>query len=531
MSNLPAQGTQTLWHPLRNLTFRNLVIADLASDIGTFMQGVGAAWLMVSIHAGPLYVALVQTASALPFFVLALPAGALGDIVDRRKLLLSSEVWMTCVAIVLFGVTVSGRITPLLLLIFTFALSAGDAFESPTWRAVLPEMVSKDDLAPAAALNGIEFNLARAVGPALGGMLIAVAGVSTTFLMNAIASLGVVGVVARWKPHVRQQTTAKETLRGATIAGLRYVRYSPALRSVMLRSGIVMFFASGFLALLPSVAQSANKSPMAYGALLGFFGAGAVLGALVMQRVRSRWSAEAVVSSSVFLFGLAAAATGALRWISALSVSSMIGGAAWIVFVSLFNVVVLTRTPSWVRARVLAVFMLVFQGAMAAGSAAWGLVAARTNTHVALICAGLGAMACTLLGLVLKLPESTVDLTPWAHWRVPTEVAEDSVIGDAGPVLITVEYRVEPEREALFLEAIYKYSRIRRRDGAYRWGVFRDVEDQELYVEAFLVDSWAEHIRQHTRFTVGDRRLEEQVQSCVRGEPTVRHLLYTERKP
>jgi MFS family permease len=291
-----------------------------------------------------------------------------------------------------------------------------------------------------------------------------------------------------------------------------------------------MFFASGFLALLPSVAQSANRSPIGYGILLGFFGFGAVLGALVMQQVRARWSAEAVVSSSVFLFGLATVATGSLRFIAALSVSSMIGGAAWIVFVSLFNVVILTRTPSWVRARVLAVFMLVFQGAMAAGSAAWGLVATRTNMHVALICAGVGTIASTMLGLFLKLPDTTVDLTPWAHWRVPTILPDESVIADAGPVLVTVEYHVEAEHEALFLDAIYQYSRVPRRDGAYRWGVFRDLENSELYLETFLVDSWAEHMRQHHRFTAGDRKLEERVQSYVRGALAVLHLLYTERK-
>ena len=525
VQNSPVTKASNLWHPFKTPIFRNLIIADVVSDVGSFMQSMGAAWLMVSLHAGPLYVALIQTASALPFFLFALPAGALGDIVDRRKLILVAEIWMAAVAIVLCVTTIAGRATPILLLLLTFALSAGDAFESPTWRAALPELVEKEDLAPAAALNGIEFNFARAVGPALGGVVIAIAGVSTAFLVNAVSNLGVIFVVARWKRQVPKRTTAPETLTGATVAGLRFVRYSPALRSLLLRSGIVMFFASGLLALLPSIAHSVNKSPIGYGILLGCFGFGAVVGAMAMQEARARWSAEAVVSSGILIFGLATVASGMVHFLPALAISALIGGAAWIVFVSLFNVVVLTRTPNWVRARVLAVSMLVFQGAMAAGSAAWGALATRTGIHVALICAGIGTIASTVLGRFLKLPEATVDLTPWAHWKVPTPVTEDPDVADAGPILVTVEYHVVPEQRDLFIEAIYEYGRIRRRDGAYEWGVFRDIENAELYLETFLVDSWAEHLRQHERTTVGDHSIEERVLSYARGTPAVRHLV------
>src|SRR5215471_8398483 len=220
----------SLWRPLRSGTFRNLLIADIVSDIGTFMQSVGAAWLMVSLNAGPLYIALTQTASSLPFFIFALPAGSIGDIVDRRKLILFTEVWMAGVAIILVTLTVSGNMSPLLLLILTFALSAGDAFESPTWRAVLPELVSKEDLASASALNGIEFNFARAVGPALAGLIIAAAGIGIAFAVNAASFVGVILVIAHWKRHARKRTAPPETLTGATVAAIRYVRFSPGLR-------------------------------------------------------------------------------------------------------------------------------------------------------------------------------------------------------------------------------------------------------------------------------------------------------------
>jgi MFS family permease len=517
--------TPSLWRPLRTATFRNLLVADVASDVGTFMQGVAAAWMMVSLNAGPLYVALTQTASALPFFVLALPAGALGDIVDRRKLILFTEVWMAAVAIVLAGVTLAGWLSPVLLLVLTFALSAGDAMESPSWRAVLPELVSQEDLPAAAALNGIEFNFARAIGPALGGVVIAIANAGTAFLVNAAAFLGVIFVVARWKRPVTKRTTPRETVVGASVAAIRYVRYSPAIRILVVRSGILMFFASAVLALLPLVAHGVSSSPICYGLLLGCFGVGAVLGAGVMQRVRARWSAEAVVSSGVLIFGAVTAAVGSIHALPILGLAMLVGGAAWIVFISLFNVLILNHAPEWVRARVLAVSMLVFQGAMAAGSAAWGALATKTGIHAALLWAGVGTMFSTLTGLFLKLPDATVDLTPWVHWRLPTILKEDPAVADAGPIMVTIEYFVDPEKVPGFITAIYKYERIRRRDGAYQWGVFRDLEAPDRYLEIFLVDSWAEHLRQHERSTRADRAVEEQVESYIRGKSTVRHLV------
>ena len=515
----------SLWRPLRSGTFRNLLIADIVSDIGTFMQSVGAAWLMVSLNAGPLYIALTQTASSLPFFIFALPAGSIGDIVDRRKLILFTEVWMAGVAIILVTLTVSGNMSPLLLLILTFALSAGDAFESPTWRAVLPELVSKEDLASASALNGIEFNFARAVGPALAGIIIAAAGVGTAFTVNAASFVGVILVIALWKRHPRKRTAPAETLLGATAAAVRYVRYSPDLRTVLFRSGMVMFFASGLLALLPAVAHGVSKNPVGYGLLLGAFGFGAVVGALIMQRARARWSAEVVVAVGLFVFGLSIIAASMLRNLLSLSVLMLAAGAAWIVFISLFNVIILNLTPDWIRARALAVSMLVFQGAVAGGSAIWGALATRTGVHVALMWAGAGTIASAALGLFFKLPDLTADLTPWVHWKLPILPNEDPLIADAGPTLVTVEYDVAPEHQARFLQAIRKYERIRRRDGAFRWGIYRDLETPNRYVEAFLVDSWAEHVRQHERSTRADREVEERVRSLTRGEPVVHHLV------
>jgi MFS family permease len=524
-NNSKVRGSSSLWRPLRVVTFRNLLVADVVSDIGTFMQNVGAAWLMVSLGAGPIYVALTQTAASLPYFLLALPAGSAGDIVDRRKLILFTESWMMGVAFLLAILTIAGWMSPWLLLVLTFALSAGDAFETPTWRAILPELVSKEDLAPASALNGIEFNLARAIGPALAGLIIAAAGVATAFVANFFSFLGVILVVARWKRPPRKRTAPPESFTGATVAAIRYVRHSPAILTVLLRTGVVMFFSSALFALLPALARSMNKTAIGYGALLGCFGAGAIAGAFAMQSARAKWSTETVVSAGVLTLGLAMVATGGLHRLSVLALVMLIGGAAWVTFISLINALVQNLAPDWVRARVLAIFILVYQGSYALGTASWGAFAQRTNVRTALVCAGIGTVATTLLAFLVRLPDAAADMSPWNHWRMPVVVEGVEADLEQGPVLVTIEYAVTPSRITEFEDVMHEYGRRRRRDGAYRWGIFRDTEIADRYLEIFVVSSWAEHLRQHERQTLADRELEQRLYSYVLAEPVVRHLI------
>jgi MFS family permease len=519
-----AANISSLWRPLHIPIFRNLLLADVASDVGTFMQNVGAAWLMLSLNASPLFVALTQTASALPFFLFALPAGAVGDIVDRRKLVLFTQGWMISIAALLSALTFAKLISPVSLLLLTFALSAGDAFESPTWRAIFPELVQEEDLAAASALNGIEFNIARAVGPGLGGAVIALAGVASAFVLNTLSFLGVIFVVARWKRPKKQEEGPAETLSGATIAAVRYVRYSPEIRLLAFRSGVAMFFASSMLALLPSVAHSISKSPLGYGLLLGCFGLGAILGAVSMKPLRDRQSPETVVAIGVALFGFSLIGAGSLHSLSTLWLSTLFAGAAWILFISLFNVLVLNHAPGWVRARVLAVFLLVNQGALSAGSAFWGALAGRLGLHTTLIWAGIGALLTTVLGLFLQLPDANADLTPWNHWRLPDDLSQVSTFTQ-GPVLVTVDYDVFPEQERDFLRALHDYERIRRRDGAFQWGIFQDMETPGRFLETFLTSSWGEHLRQHERATEADRTTEERVRNLASRPPKVTHLV------
>lgn len=491
------------------------------------MQSVGAAWLMTSLTASPMYIALIQTASALPFFLLALPAGSIGDIFDRRKLILRTELWMLGMAIVLATTTITHTMTPWLLLLLTFGLSAGDAIEAPTWRAIFPELVPKEDLSPALALNGIEFNLARAVGPGLAGLIIAVAGVGTAFVLNALSFLGVIGVIARWKrPSPKSQLPA-ETLGGATIAALRYVRYSPDIQKLLFRSACVIFFSSAFWALLPAVARRLTASSLGYGLLLGFFGVGAVIGAVVLQRSRNKLSVEWVVSGATVVFAVVILAVATLRSLPLLCLLILFGGAAWTVFMSTFNTLVQNLAPDWVRARVLAIYLLVFQGSVALGSTLWGVAAERTGANTALLFSSLGIAACLALPVVAQLPAARGSLETWNHWGKLSMVTQPEP--DEGPVLVTIEYRVDPQKVPEFLDALHDYQRIRRRDGAMRWGVFYDADNPEVYLENFVVESWAEHTRQHNRFTVADRKFEERVLNLVLESPKTRHFLYANR--
>lgn len=529
LNRLAEVGRQAadVWKPLHTPIFRHLFVADLLSDMGTFMQAVGAAWLMVSLGASPTLIALTQTASALPFFLFALPAGALGDIVDRRKLILWCEAGMVCVASVLAIATIAGAMSPWGLLLLTFGLSAGDAIETPTWRAILPELVGPSQLAAASALNGIEFNFARAVGPALAGALIAVAGVSAAFTVNVLSFVGVIVVIARWKRPIRKRSLPLETLGGATVAAVRYVRYSPDLRFIMLRAAITMCAASAVLALLPGIARTLSGRATAYGLLLGCFGVGAVLGALLMAPARARWSLDTVATGAITILGATIAAVGVVRNPAALALVVVIAGAGWIVFIALVSALVQGLAPEWARARVLAMFILTFQGGIAAGGLLWGVLATRLGYAPALIAAGVATIATTLLGAIRKLPQSGGDLTPWNHWRLPALPDHPPAL-DQGPVLVTVRYRVDPRRSATFLQAMRPYGRIRRRDGAFWWGVFGDVEKPDTYFETFLVASWAEHLRQHDRFTEADREVEAEIRRHVEEEPVVRHLIYTE---
>jgi MFS family permease len=300
--------------------------------------------------------------------------------------------------------------------------------------------------------------------------------------------------------------------------------------TVLLRTGVVMFFSSALFALLPAVAHSVNKTAIGYGLLLGCFGFGAIAGAFAMQSARARWSTETVVSAGVAILGLVMVAISGLHTLSTLAAVILVGGAAWVVFISLINALVQNLAPDWVRARVLAIFILVYQGSYSLGTVAWGAFAQRTSVRTAMVYAGIGTIATLVVALFAELPDATADLSPWDHWRMPLVLDEVGADLSQGPVLVTIEYVVISGRTAEFVEAMSEYGRIRHRDGAYRWGIYRDTEVASRYLEIFLVNSWAEHLRQHERQTQADRELEGRIYSYLAGDSVVRHLIYAYTK-
>lgn len=521
------QAQASPWSPLRLSLFRALWIASVASNVGTWMHNVGAEWLMTTLAPTPIMVALMQTAENSPTFLLALPAGALADIVDRRRLLLFSQAWMLVAAVALAAVTILGVTTPIVLLLLTFALGLGSAMNAPAWQAIVPELVPRDELPVAVSLNSVAFNIARAVGPALGGLIVAAAGSWAVFLLNSLSFVGVIFVLYRWRREAVESISPTERVVGAMRAGLRYTRHAPELRNVLVRTGVFALCASALWAMLPLVARiEFGLGAIGYGALLGGIGAGAILGAIVLPKVRRGMAVNLLVVFGTVVFAGATAALAYLRAFPALVVAMVCGGVAWMTTMSSLNISVQTVVPEWVRARALSLYLLVFFGSLAAGSAAWGAVAERAGIPLTLF----AAAAALLVGLALTplFPlrgGEGLDLNPSLHWTEPTFVQEPHP--EHGPVLVIVEYMIDPARAEEFAEAMQEFGRILRRDGATRWGLFADPAKPGRYVETFLVESWAEHMRQHARVTNEDRAVQQRVRSFHTGEtpPVVTHLV------
>jgi MFS family permease len=518
MTESPAESAPSLWTPLRRRVFRALWIASVFSNLGTWIQGIGAAWLMTSLTTSAGLVALVQMASNLPLFLLSLPAGALADVLDRRRVLLVSQGWMLVACALLGAMTALDLVTPVALLVLLFLLGIGAALNGPAWQAVIPELVVPDELASAVTLGSISFNVARAAGPALGGLLVATAGPEATFLLNAASFLGVIVVLAGWRRETPMASLPGERILGAMRTGVRYVRYSPEVRAILVRGGSFLLCASSFWALLPQIARrELGLDATAYGLLLGGFGVGAVATALFVPRLRLRLGPAGLVGSAGLLFALALAGLGAIDRPLLLVPVMVVAGSAWLAVLSTFNVAVQTAVPSWVRARAVAVYMLTFFGALAAGSALWGGVAEHWGSQTAMLASGGGLVGFLLLTSRLPLPAGdALNLAPSRHWPAPA-VAFDGE-PNRGPVLVRIEYRIDPGDRDTFRHAMREVRRIRLRDGALEWGLFADTADPTRQIEVYLLQSWVEHLRQHQRATLADREVAVRALELHRGD-------------
>lgn len=521
--NLPALSRGPLSVPV----FRALWIATIISNIGTWMHDVGAGWLMTSLSPSPLLVALVQAATTLPMFLLALPAGALADIIDRRKMLLSAQILGLAAAAVLAFLTLQSLTTPWVLLAATFVLGIAAALSAPVFQAIVPELIDKAGLPDAVALNSLGVNISRAIGPALGGVIVAMVGIPAVFALNALSVLAVLIVLFKWKRALTVHSLPPEHFFGALRAGYRYVRHSPAMRLVLIRTMGFFLFSSALWAMLPLVGRRELKLDAAgYGALLGCMGAGAIVGALLLKQIRKNVASNTI---SIWVTLLFAAATLALAmtpnaWLA--GGVMFVAGLAWIGMLTTLNVAAQMASPGWVKARALAVYLLVLQGAMTGGSILWGTLASSAGVSRALIVAAIGLTLAILLALRWRLPkDSATDLAPSNHWAEPVVAIPPA--NDRGPVLIEIEYRVAPGQLTAFTAALRKFSVTRYRDGAIRWNVWEDVAEPGRVVEAFIVESWVEHQRQHARVTCSDALDQELLHAFHIDDqpPIVRHLL------
>jgi MFS family permease len=537
LSSVSTPETASGWAPLRHSLFRDRWIASVVSNIGSWMQDTAGTWLMAVLTSSPLLIALMQTAASLPALLLAFPAGATADILDRRRLLIFWQTWMLATVAILSVLTLAGIVSPWTLLVLTFLLNIGAAMNNPAWQAIVPELVPRPELAEAVTLNSAAFNLARAVGPALGGLGVAAfvsvtTGAGFVFLLNSVSFVAVIYVLYRWRrtPPFKSALPG-ERLFGSMRAGTRYVRHSPVLQAVFIRAFLFTGFASAVWALLAVVAQQdLHQGAMGYGILNGCLGAGAVLGASALPHLRKRLPGDIIVDGACVVFTGALVVLAFSRSTPMIVVWLIAAGFAWTSTTSTLNVAVQLSVPAWVQARALGAYQTIFWGGMALGSALWGFVAEHASTPRALIAAG--------AGMLLSLPAAhrfhvlrgaPPDLTAYAVNRpAPAVVIEPHP--EAGPVLVTIEYLVRPEHYSDFTRAIHDLRAVRMRDGSIRWGIYQDAQRPDRFVETFVVESWVEFLRERERMTTSDRAIRDHVRSFHYGEapPVVTYMIYAQ---
>lgn len=522
-------GAPSALSPFRYPVFRGVWIASLLSNFGSLIQSVGASWMMLSIAPSPDMVALVQASTSLPIMLLSLVAGAMADNMDRRKIMVFAQIFMLSISLALSLCAWAGLIGPWTLLLFTFLIGCGSAFFAPAWQASVGDMVPRTEVPSAVALNSMGFNIARSVGPAIGGAIVAAAGAAAAFAVNAASYISLLTVLARWKPQPRAHGLPSETLGIAMGAGLRYVAMSPHIRTVLLRSAVFGFGASSILALLPLVAKHlVSGGPLTYGLLLGAFGVGAVTGALGASRLREKLSTEAIVRWAGFILALAAVMVGVSTFLVLTMAALLLAGAGWVLSLSTFNVSVQLSAPRWVVARALSLYQMAAFGGLAAGSWLWGEAAAKIGIADALLISAGVVLIGVILGRWAPLSQAgALNLDPLraALWNAPGTVVP--VDERTGPVVITVEYVIDEGDIEEFLNLMNDRRRMRRRDGARNWRLLRDLSDPQLWIERYETPTWLDYIRLNNRATQDDASVPEHLRQLHRGPeaPRVRRRI------
>lgn len=505
--------------------FRAIWIASLISNFGGLIQSIGASWMMTSLTHSPALVALVQSSAVLPIMLLSLWAGAIADNLDRRKIMLAAQGFMLLVAALLAFMAWRELLTPWLLLGLTFLLGCGIALNSPAWAATAGDLVPRPMLPAAVALNSMGFNLARAAGPAVGGVIVAVAGSAAAFVVNAFSYVALIATLARWKPERPVSPLPRERIADAMVAGLRYVAMSPHIGVVLLRSGMFGISASAIMALMPIVVRDQiGGGALVFGIFSGAFGLGAVSGALASTRLRARYTTERIVRTAIAGIALGCAVIGTSTQPAITVLGLLFSGACWVLILSSFNVTIQLATPRWVVARVLSLFQMVAFGAMAIGAWLFGELAEARGVDTALLAAG----AVQLLGLAaaLRLPlpaAEAMNLDPIARWTEPETAVQ--VEPRSGPIVVTIEYRIAESTIPAFLAAMDERRRIRIRDGARNWTLLRDLGDAELWLERYHVATWVDYVRHNQRRTHADAANFEQIRGLNISDQLVIHRM------
>lgn len=508
--------------PLRHASFRLFYFGSIGVALGYTMQATIAAWLMATLTPSALMVALVQTASTAPTLFFGLAAGALADIVDRRRIILVTQIVLFMAAIILGGSTVAGITGPAALLALTFLIGAGFTFYLPAQQASVNELVSRTELPRAVALSAVAFNVARAIGPAFAGAIAAWGGSGSAFLAAALFFPVMIVALRGWKGRERALPGVPERLLSGIQSGLRYARHSAAMRSLIIRNLNFSVCASAFWALLPVVARDQlGLGAGGFGLLSAGFGAGAVIGALSIPRQLQRRSLNKVVTSGVLLWTVATLVVAASHSTPIGIVGACCAGVAWVTVLGSLSAGTQSSAPAWVRARAVAMNIVAVQASLAIGSALWGALASAAGTSFALAASAALMVVLHFLNRRVRVTMGTeADVTPGVQLPDMAIVAEP--LPDDGPVLIQIEYRVEPQNWKPFLRAIHAAEGIRRRNGATSWRVFRDLAEDGGFVERYIIASWAEYIRLRSRMTMGDRKLHDHVEQFQRPDVAIR---------
>jgi MFS family permease len=502
--------------PLRHASFRLFYFGSIGVALGYTMQATIAAWLMATLTPSAFMVALVQTASTAPTLLFGLVAGALADIADRRRIILITQIVLFTAALILGVATVAGITGPAALLALTFLIGAGFTFYLPAQQASVNELVSRAELPRAVALSAVAFNVARAIGPALAGAIAAWGGSGTAFLAGALFFTLMIVALRGWKDRERGLPGVPERLLSGIQSGLRYARHSAAMRSLIIRNLNFSVCASAFWALLPVIARDQlGLGAGGFGLLSAGFGTGAVIGALSIPRQLQRRSLNKVVTSGVLLWTVAILLV-AVSHITAIGiVGACCAGVAWVTVFASLSTGTQSTAPAWVRARAVAMNILAVQASLAIGSALWGALASVVGTSSALVGSAALMIALHLLNRRVRVAMGTeADVMPGV--QLPDLAIAVEPLPDDGPVLIQIEYRVDPQNRGPFLRAIHAVEAIRRRNGATSWRVFRDLAEDGRFVERYIITSWAEYIRLRSRMTMGDRKLLDHVEQFQR---------------